>query len=114
MMREMTFWHGAHSTIQYGVWQILIHSFCRVMVGGVKVTRKRIRDSIARVDPEGVARRSLRTAVHRRRVYCVAGALSLWHFDGYHKLIRCVGKIPEGYRINWHTLNQFLLCFSNQ
>lgn len=49
------------------------------------VSRKRLRESILRVDPEG---RQLRRnkAVHRR-VYSVPGPHHLWHIDGNHKLI---------------------------
>ncbi len=53
---------------------------------GIKVQRHRVRDSIRRVDPIGVQLRSRR--VLHRRVYQVASPNSLWHVDGYHKLIR--------------------------
>lgn len=52
----------------------------------IRVARQRIRDSLYRVDPLGVADRRCRS-VHRR-VYCVSRPLALWHFDGNHKLIR--------------------------
>ena len=54
---------------------------------GVKVQRQRVRDSVLRVDPEGVAQRSMRPQLNRR-TYMVAGPNSLWHIDGNHKLIR--------------------------
>lgn len=52
----------------------------------IKVTRKRVRESLQRVDPLGVAARKCRSIHHR--VYCVSCPLALWHFDGNHKLIR--------------------------
>ena len=53
---------------------------------GCKIQRQRIRESIRRVDPVGVQLRSRRTL--HRRVYNVRSPNSLWHLDGYHKLIR--------------------------
>ena len=46
----------------------------------------RIHESMFRVDPWGVQKRS-RCILHRRR-YRVAGPNSLWHIDGNHKLTR--------------------------
>ena len=53
---------------------------------GLRIQRQRIRDTMQRVDPSGVENR-LRQALHRRR-YNVCMPNSLWHIDGYHKLIR--------------------------
>ena len=53
---------------------------------GLRVHQMRIRDSLHRVDPEGVAIR-WGSALERRK-YTVFSPLSLWHLDGYHKLIR--------------------------
>ena len=53
---------------------------------GVYITRARLRASIHRVDPLGVAERSRRTI--RRRVYSVPYANYVWHIDSNHKLIR--------------------------
>ena len=53
---------------------------------GVRVTRARLRASIHRVDPHGVAERS-RRVIHRR-VYSVPHANYVWHIDSNHKLIR--------------------------
>ena len=55
---------------------------------GYVIQRSRIRASISRVDPVGIALR--RTRVINRRIYQVNGPNSLWHIDGHHKLI------------NWH------------
>ena len=52
----------------------------------IKVPRQRVRESLKRVDPLGVAARKCRS-IHRR-VYCVSRPLALWHFDGNHKLVR--------------------------
>ena len=63
---------------------------------GLIVQRQRVRDIMWSVDPEGVQMR-LRHSLHRRE-YHVAAPNSLWHVDGYHRLIRwkivihgCVG-----------------------
>lgn len=53
---------------------------------GYRIQRFRIRDSLYRVDPWGVEKRSRRLL--QRRKYKVAGPNSLWHIDGHHKLIR--------------------------
>ena len=53
---------------------------------GYKIQRQRVRDSIRRVDPIGLQVRS-RRCLHQR-VYRVRSTNSLWHLDGYHKLIR--------------------------
>lgn len=58
----------------------------RLRSQGIKIQRERIRNSMRRVDPSGVESRS-RNVLHRR-VYRVAAPNSLWHCDGYHKLIR--------------------------
>lgn len=53
---------------------------------GLKVQRWRVRDSLRRVCPSAVKERFQR-AIHRRK-YCVPYPNSLWHIDGYHKLVR--------------------------
>ena len=53
---------------------------------GLKVQRHRVRESMIRVDGEGVENRRRRALA--RRVYSVPMPNSLWHIDGYHKLIR--------------------------
>lgn len=54
---------------------------------GIRVQQIRVRESLQRCDPEGVASRWL-SAVHSRCSYSVYGPLALWHIDGNHKLIR--------------------------
>ena len=62
-------------------------SFCGFLRSqGIKVQHQRVRDSMARVDPIGVQGR-LKQSIHRR-VYSVEMPNSVWHIDGYHKLIR--------------------------
>jgi len=57
-----------------------------LLTRGYRVTQTRIRESLQRVDPDGVA---VRWAVSiERRKYRVLSPLSLWHLDGNHKLIR--------------------------
>lgn len=53
---------------------------------GIRIQRWKLRNAIHRVDPMGVESRKRR--VLHRRVYSVESANSLWHLDGYHKLIR--------------------------
>ena len=53
---------------------------------GIRVQQMRIRESLLRVDPGSVAIRWGSTL--ERRKYKVFSPLSLWHLDGYHKLIR--------------------------
>ena len=53
-----------------------------------RITEKRIRNSMKRVDLEGVLVRNLQIKVVQRRSYKVPRILALWHIDGCHKLIR--------------------------
>ena len=53
---------------------------------GIRIQRKRLRQSIHRVDPLNTALR--RTTTVRRCVYHVEGPNTVWHLDGNHKLIR--------------------------
>ncbi|XP_046891000.1 uncharacterized protein LOC124477303 isoform X2 [Hypomesus transpacificus] len=54
---------------------------------GIRVQRRRVRDSMVGVNPRAVALRAMSQRLHRRS-YCVTGPNSLWHLDGNHKLIR--------------------------
>ena len=60
---------------------------------GYIIQRSRIRASISRVDPVGIALR--RTRVINRRIYQVNGPNSLWHIDGHHKLINWPSQIDQ-------------------
>ena len=53
---------------------------------GHRVSQSHIRESLQRIDPDGVAIRW--SATIERRTYRVQSPLSLWHVDGNHKLIR--------------------------
>jgi len=53
----------------------------------LRVQEYRVRESMRRVDPEGVILRALQCTTVIRRAYNVKGPLSLWHMDGNHKLI---------------------------
>ncbi|KAL2096844.1 hypothetical protein ACEWY4_006051 [Coilia grayii] len=55
---------------------------------GIRVQRRRVQDSMHRVDPHGSGVRSLQLHTVRRRRYSVPGPNSLWHIYGNHKLIR--------------------------
>ena len=57
-----------------------------LLTRNIKVQRWRLRDSLHRVDSEGIAQRS-RGRLHRR-TYHVQGPNHLWHIDTNHKLIR--------------------------
>ena len=58
-----------------------------LLAEGIKVQEVRVRDTMRRVDPEGVLVRTLQSRPVLRRINTVAGPLSLWHIDGNHKLI---------------------------
>lgn len=55
---------------------------------GYRIQQIRIRESMRRVNPDGVLLRALELRTIRRRRYQVSGPLALWHIDGNHKLIR--------------------------
>lgn len=58
----------------------------QLLLRRIKVAQRRVRESMQKTDPEGVAMRWL--SITPRAVYCVSGPLALWHIDGNHKLIR--------------------------
>ena len=55
---------------------------------GIKVTWMRVRDTLWKVDPQGIVKRSVNCPIITRRIYNVPGSLALMHIDGNHKLIR--------------------------
>ncbi|XP_071822158.1 uncharacterized protein [Apostichopus japonicus] len=77
---------------------------------GIKVQRQRLRQSLRRVDPQGVERRKA-TTLHRRQ-YHVEGPNSVWHIDGNHKLIRWRFVIHGGID-GYSRISVFLRCASN-
>ncbi len=56
---------------------------------GIFTQRQRVRDSLARVDQAGCVMRSLDASqTIQRGTYKVDAPFSLWHIDGYHKLVK--------------------------
>lgn len=55
---------------------------------GLRVQERRVRESMHRVDPEGVLLRTLELRTTHRRGYNVYSPRALYHIDGNHKLIR--------------------------
>jgi hypothetical protein len=78
---------------------------------GIHVQQIRVRDSLARCDPEGVAARWLCLS-HPRCSYSVSGPLALWHIDGNHKLIRWRFLIHGGID-GYSRVPVFLHCSDN-
>ena len=58
-----------------------------LLSAGHQVQQRRVRESMRRVDPNGVFLRAIEIRTVRRR-YQVPGPQALWHIDGNHKLIR--------------------------
>ena len=59
-----------------------------LLSNGIKVQQFRIRESMRRVNPDGILLRALTINTVQRRKYQVYVPLALWHVDGNHKLIR--------------------------
>ena len=78
---------------------------------GVRNTRRQIRESLHRVDPEGVEIRKLKP-VAQRRVYQVEGPNHLWHVDGHHKLIK-YGLVTMGCIDGFSRVVIYLTCVTN-
>eukprot|EP00794_Sanderia_malayensis_P000934 gene934-244_t len=78
----------------------------------IKVLERRIRQSMRRVDPEGVLTRALQITTTARRQYKVPGILTLWHLDGHHKLIRW-GFVIHGCIDGYSRKIMFLSCNTN-
>ena len=55
---------------------------------GINVTWIRVRDTIWKIDPQGIVNRSVNRPINTRRIYNVPGSLALMPIDGNHKLIR--------------------------
>ena len=77
---------------------------------GIYISRQKVRDSLLRVDPSGVMQR-FKKAIKRRR-YHVPGPNSVWHLDGYHKLIRW-GIVIHGAVDGYSRLPLYLKASSN-
>lgn len=79
---------------------------------GLRVQEKRVRESMHRVDPEGVLLRTLELQTTHRRGYNVYSPRALFHIDGNHKLIRwrfVIHGMIDGYS----RMIIFLRCSSN-
>ena len=77
---------------------------------GMHVSRQKVRDSLLRVDPDGVMGR-FKKAI-KRRSYHVPGPNGVWHRDGYHKLIRW-GIVIHGAVDGYSRLPVYLKVASN-
>jgi hypothetical protein len=72
--------------------------FAALRVRGFRLQKRRVMESLHRVDSVGLALR--RRGRIRRRKYKVSRPQALWHFDGHHKLIRwgiVIHGIVDGY-----------------
>ena len=76
----------------------------------IYVPRRRIRESICRVDPSGTEERACSTVTHQ--AYHVDAPNEVWHMDGNHKLIhwKCV---IHGAVHGYSRLIVFLRCSTN-
>ncbi|XP_066926370.1 uncharacterized protein [Clytia hemisphaerica] len=79
---------------------------------GFKLSWERVRESMFRADPDALLQRTLNLRLISRRVYSVPGALSLWHHDGNHKLIRW-GFVIHGCIDGYSRKIMFLQCNNN-
>ena len=64
------------------------HMIGHLLARGYRVQEKRVRESMRRVDPEGVIERSISLKIIQRRRYSVPSPMALWHMDGHLKLVR--------------------------
>ena len=78
---------------------------------GIKVTWMRVRDTLWKVDPQGIVKRSVNCPIITRRIYNVPGSLALMHIDGNHKLIRWGFVIHGG--IDGFSRKMYLRCHTN-
>lgn len=81
-----------------------------ILSKGYRVSRKRLRESIHRVDPDGVEQRKLKTIV--RRTYASEGPNHVWHIDGHHKLIKW-GFVTMGCVDGYSRAVIYLKCSNN-
>lgn len=77
---------------------------------GLRIQRRRVRESILRVDP--ISRLLRRRQLIYRRRYQVRAPNSLWHVDGNHKLIRW-RFVVHGAIDGFSRLATFLHCGTN-
>ncbi|CAB4021454.1 hypothetical protein AWC38_SpisGene3841 [Paramuricea clavata] len=77
---------------------------------GLRIQRRRVRESLTRVDPQNTALRW--GIVIARRKYSVPWPNSLWHLDGHHSLIRW-GLVVHGCIDGFSRRIMFLKCSNN-
>ena len=77
---------------------------------GIFVQRRRIRESVCRIDP--LRQRVRWSPAITRRVYQVPGANSLWHIDGHHSLVRWRFIVHAGVD-GFSRMLVFLQCSTN-
>ena len=78
----------------------------------IRMQEWRVRESMHRVDPEGVLVRSLEIQTTQRRGYNVVSPKALYHIDGNHKLIRWRFVI-HGTIDGYSRMIIFLRCSTN-
>ena len=89
----------------------------RMMTGflyakGLRIQQRRVRASLDRVDPVGVADRWSRNRAINRRAYFVPHPNALWHIDGNMSLIRW-GIVVHGAIDGYSRLVTYLSCSTN-
>lgn len=77
---------------------------------GIRIPRSKLRASLHRVDPEGIANRKAKAV--KRRVYHVEGANHVWHVDGNHKMIQWRIVVHGGID-GYSRLITFLKCHTD-
>ena len=88
----------------------LVRSHLRAM--GYRLTERRVRLSLSRVDPNSVAvQMATHNAIHRR-TYRVAYPNALWHIDGNMSLVQW-GFVVHGAVDGYSRLIVYLHCSSN-
>ena len=102
IIRDFISRHGSTTGEPY------LRGYFRAM--GYTIQRRRIRESLNRVDPRNTALRW--GALVSRRVYFVPWPNSLWHLDGHHSLIRW-GFIIHGCIDGYSRRIIFLRCSTN-
>ena len=88
--------------------QVYINGYLKSQ--GLLIQRRRIRESMARVDPQNTVLRWGITV--SRRVYSVPWPNSLWHLDGHHSLIRWK-LVVHGCIDGFSRRILYLMCSSN-
>ena len=83
-----------------------------LLARGLRIQWLRIRESMWRVDPDGLILRCTQLNTVQRCRYSVPDPLALWHLDGNHKLIRW-GLVIHGCVDGFSRRVMFLKCWAN-